>query len=60
MVSEAQKRATARYQKAKVKAVTIKFYPAEMQLWEHLQTQENKQGYIKDLIRQDVTHKNNA
>ena len=51
-MSEAQKRAKEKYQ-AKVKRFTVDFYPTEQELWEQLQAQENKQGYIKSLIRQD-------
>ena len=52
-MSEAQKRAKEKYQ-AKVKRFTVDFYPTEQELWEQLQAQENKQGYIKQLIRQDI------
>lgn len=51
-MSEAQKRAKEKYQ-AKVKRFTVDFYPTEQELWERLQAQKNKQGYIKQLIRQD-------
>lgn len=51
-MSEAQKRAKEKYQ-AKVKRFTVDFYPTEQELWERLQAQENKQGYIKQLIKQD-------
>ena len=53
MVSEAQKRAVKKYQE-KTKRITIRFNPPEMELWEHIQSQENKQGYIKSLIRKDM------
>lgn len=52
-MSEAKKRAKEKYQ-AKVKRFTVDFYPTEQELWEHLQAQKNKQGYIKQLIRQDI------
>ena len=51
-LSEAQQKAKKNYQ-AKVKRFTVDFYPTEQELWEHLQAQKNKQGYIKQLIRQD-------
>lgn len=51
-MSDAKKKAKAKYQ-AKVKRFTVDFYPTEQELWEHLQAQKNKQGYIKQLIRQD-------
>ena len=53
-VSEAQKRASAKYRKANVKQAIARFYPSEADLWEFLQTKENKSGYIKDLIRRDM------
>lgn len=51
-MSDAKKRAKEKYQ-AKVKRFTVDFYPTEQELWERLQAQENKQGYIKQLIKQD-------
>lgn len=51
--SEAQIQAVKKY-KEKVKRITIDFYPADAEIWEHIQQQPNKQGYIKDLIRADM------
>ena len=51
-LTEAQQKAKEKYQ-AKVKRFTVDFYPTEQELWEHLQAQKNKQGYIKQLIKQD-------
>ena len=51
--SDAQLRAVQKY-KEKVKRITIDFYPADAELWEHIQNQPKKQTYIKDLIRADV------
>ena len=56
--SEAQLRAVKKY-KEKVKRITVDFYPADEELWDHIQAQDNKQGYIKDLIRKDI-HKGEA
>lgn len=53
MVSEAQKRAAKEYRK-KTKKIQLEFSPAEEKLWDHIQSQENKQGYIKSLIRNDM------
>lgn len=53
MTSEAQRRAVTKY-KQKVKRITIDFHPSETELWEHIQNQPNKQGYIKSLIRDDL------
>ena len=55
--SEAQLRAAKKYKekyKEKVKRITVDFYPADEELWDHVQSQDNKQGYIKSLIRADI------
>jgi hypothetical protein len=52
-LTEARKRAKAKYAE-KVKKITVSFYPTEADIWDKLQAQENKQGYIKDLIRKDI------
>ena len=52
-LTEARKRAKAKYGE-KVKRITVAFYPTEAEIWEKLQSQDNKQGYIKDLIRKDL------
>lgn len=52
-MSEAQKRALDKY-KANVKRLTIDFPPSDAELWDHVQQQPNKQGYIKALIRADM------
>jgi hypothetical protein len=57
MPSEAQKRAAKKFKekyKEKVKRITVDFYPADAELWEHIQSQNKKQTYIKDLIRRDM------
>ena len=54
MVTEAQKRANAKYSKEHVRQTAVKFYPSEDDIWEHLQAQSNKMGYIKALIRADM------
>ena len=51
--SEAQIRAVQKYMK-KANRMTMNFYPTEESLWNHIQQQPNKQGYIKDLIRADM------
>lgn len=51
--SEAQLRAVAKY-KQKVNRITIDFYPTESELWNHIQQQDKKQTYIKNLIRADI------
>lgn len=52
-MTEAQKRAKKRYS-AKVKKITVEFYPTEAELLERLNSQPQKQTYIKNLIRKDI------
>lgn len=52
--SDAQLRAVSNYRKKSVKRITTDFYPTEQDIWDHVQSQENKQRYIKDLIRKDM------
>ena len=56
MISEAQKKAQEKYRSEKVKRFTVDFYPAEAELWEHLQSlpKGEKQAYIKNLIKNDI------
>jgi hypothetical protein len=53
MATDAQRRAIQKYRQ-KVKRITVSFYPTEEAEWEHLQKQQKKQTYIKDLIRADM------
>lgn len=46
-----------KYKKAKLKRITIDFYPTEAALWEKINEQPQKQTYIKDLIREDLRNK---
>ena len=60
MASEAQRRASARYQKINVKSYTIAFYPKDKEIHEWLCQQESKAKYIRELIRKDMeAHMNN-
>lgn len=52
-MTDAQYRALKKY-KANVKRLTVDFPPTDAELWEHIQHQPNKQGYIKGLIRADM------
>lgn len=52
-LSEARKRAKANYN-AKVKRISVEFYPSEMDLYEKVKSQESIQKYIKELIRKDI------
>ena len=59
-MGEAQRQFKKRYNKETMKRITIDFYPADADLWSKIQTQSNKQGYIKDLIRQDIKKEGEA
>ena len=54
MVTEAQKRASAKYREKK-KTLTLEFSPREIDVWEHLEKVKEKGGqkaaYAKNLIR---------
>ena len=50
MATEAQKKAKAEYRK-KCKAVCVEFSQQEMDLYEYVASKGNKQGFIKELIR---------
>ena len=54
MVSEAQKRANAKYRKESMKQVTVRFSPNEMDVYEYLKSHDNVAGYVKALIREDM------
>lgn len=54
MVRESQKRARDNWNKENRKNVSIAFYPADSELLDHLNKQENKAGYIKALIKADM------
>lgn len=53
-LTEAQKRAKKKYNSKVVKKILLEFYPSDIELYEQVQAQENKQGYIKSLIRKDL------
>lgn len=53
MRSEAEKKARSKYQK-KLTRLQVDFYPTEKDLIEHLNKQEAKATYIKNLIREDM------
>lgn len=53
-ISEAQKRADAKYKREKTKQISLRFFPSEAEIFAHLQAQENKAAYIKALIRADM------
>lgn len=53
MATEAQKKAVKKYRE-KTNKLQLEFSPSEEGLWQHIQKQPNKQGYIKSLIRADM------
>lgn len=53
-MSEALNQARKKYKSEKVKRLTIDFYPTDSDLLEHLNKQNKKQTYIKNLIREDM------
>ncbi len=54
MPSEAQKRADRKYKHDKTQQFCLRFYPAEEDIWSFLSAQENKQGFLKDLISREM------
>lgn len=54
MALESQKRAREKWNAQNKKVVSIGFYPVDTDLLDHLNKQENKAGYIKELIRKDM------
>lgn len=55
MVTKAQQRATARYQAANTKLFSIRLnLNTDSDIIKRLNQVENKQGYIKGLIRADI------
>lgn len=55
MATEAQKEAQKKYRATKVKTITLEFYPnKDQELLDKLNEVESKQGYIKNLIREDI------
>ena len=56
--SEAQKRASAKYQREKTKQVNLKFSPNEMELYNWLKAQGGTMsGVVKGLIREKIIKK---
>lgn len=53
-MTDAQKRAQRNYVRKSVRQIALRFYPSESDLWEWLQAQDNKQGYLKGLVRADM------
>lgn len=55
MVSEAQKRASAKYDAKATTRISLKFNLVhDSDILDKLDKVDNKQGYIKNLIREDI------
>ena len=55
MATEAQKRANAKYDKANTKQIIMKLnLTTDADILARLDSVENRQGYIKSLIRKDI------
>lgn len=54
MVTEAQKRANAKYMKENTHSYTLAFFPKDQDIWEHLSAQPKKAEYLRALIRADM------
>lgn len=52
--SDSMKRAINKYNKEKTKNVTIRFMPADMDIYEYLKSQPNQAGLIKSLLRKHM------
>lgn len=52
--SDAQKRASMKYDKENMKRRTVVFSPNEKELLAYLDSKPNKGGYLKDLIKADM------
>ena len=52
--TEAQKRAKAKYEAAKVTRKVVKFYPGSEDLLAHLEKQPSQNDCLIDLIRRDL------
>ena len=55
MITEAQKRAMAKYDKTHTKQIKLKLHlENDKDIIEALEKVDNKQGYIKELIKKDI------
>lgn len=52
--SEAHIKASAKYRRENAYRLTVDFYPTDQALIDQLKSVSNKQGYIKQLIRNDI------
>ncbi|MBR3385857.1 MAG: hypothetical protein IKG69_11760 [Atopobiaceae bacterium] len=54
MATDAQRRANSKYRRENTHSFSMRFFPSEEELWEHLEAQERKTEYVKALIRADM------
>ena len=54
MISDAKRRADAKYRSEKTKQLVVRFFPSDMEVMEYAKSQENTTQYIKNLIRADM------
>ena len=55
METKAQRDATRRYRKQSTHQLSMRFFPADNELWERLNSMpEGKAAYIRRLIREDL------
>jgi hypothetical protein len=57
MKTEALKNAQNKYRREKVMRVPLDLYPTDQDIIDHLQAVNNRQRYIKELIREDIKKK---
>ena len=53
-MTDARSKATEKYRKANVKSFNVKFFLSDAEIFEYFQGKENRNQYIKDLIRRDM------
>lgn len=53
-MSEAQKRADAKYKASSVKRFVLKFCPPEEETYQHLKSMGNMSGFLKSAIQMDM------
>lgn len=60
VASDAQKRANEKYKKESVVRKVVQFYPTDSDLLAWVESRGNVQGYIKQLIREDMERNHEA
>lgn len=59
MLTEAQRRAKAKYQSEKVKQIQVKFYPSDSELIQWMEENNYKGSWVKDLIKREFEKEKN-